>query len=237
MTFREELLRVFGRMLDRYGPQHWWPGDTRFEVMVGAILTQATAWHNVEKAISNLRAAGRLSPRALRDSSQEELARLIYSSGFYNAKARKLKAMAVYLGDRFDDDLDAMSRESAEALRHDLLGVHGIGEETADDILLYALGKSAFVVDNYTRRLFWRLGMAPENGPYATYRSLFDDNLPADPDLMGEFHALIVRHGKDVCTRNPRCETCCLLEICPTGQAAAKRFAQADREDQDARSR
>ena len=219
MTRKEKLLDIYDRMLERYGPQHWWPGDTRFEIMVGAVLTQAAAWSNVEKAISNLVASDALSPKAIRDLGEEELAQLIYPSGYFNAKARKLRALVEYLGQRFDDDLDAMALEDGDALRAELLAVYGIGEETADDILLYAFGKAAFVVDGYTRRVFIRLGLAPEKGSYSTYRSMFMDSLPSDRDLYQEYHALIVRHGKEVCAKRPVCPDCCLLEVCPTGQA------------------
>ena len=217
MTLRERLLDVYSRMLERYGAQHWWPGDTRLEVMVGAVLTQAAAWANVKKAISNLASAGVLSPQALRSLGEQELAQLIYPSGYYNSKARKLKALVEYLGQRYGDDLDAMSRVDTDTLRAELLDVYGIGEETADDILLYAMGKPAFVVDSYTKRVFPRLGLAPEKGPYSTYRSLFTDRLPADRELFSEYHALIVRHAKEVCRKQPRCQNCCLLEVCPTG--------------------
>ena len=165
MTKGEKLLDIYRRMLERYGPQHWWPGDTRFEIMVGAVLTQAAAWSNVEMAIANLVAANALSPEAIRNLSQEELARLVYPSGYFNSKARKLKALVEYLGQRFDDDLDAMALEDGDVLRAELLEVYGIGEETADDILLYAVGKPAFVVDGYTRRVFYRLDWLLRRAP------------------------------------------------------------------------
>ncbi len=212
------LLAVYDSLLSTYGAQHWWPGDSGFEMMVGAVLTQATAWANVEKAISNLRSANALTPQAIRVIGQVELAKLVYPSGYYNAKARKLKALAQYLGDRFADDLDAMAREDMDSLRRELLSVHGIGEETADDILLYVAGQPSFVVDTYTRRLFWRLGLAPEMGSYGQYRAVFMAHLPRDAELFAEYHALIVRHGREVCTKTPACEGCCLLEVCPTGQ-------------------
>ena len=219
MTTRATLLDIYRRMLDRYGPQHWWPAETRFEVMVGAILTQSSAWGNAEKAIANLRSAGALSPPALRGMSEEELAGLVYPSGYYNAKARKLKALTEYLGARFSDDIDSMAREGASPLRAELMGVHGIGEETADDILLYAMGLPVFVVDSYTRRVLFRLGLAPEKGPYAVYQELFTRHLEPDSGQFGEYHALMVRHAKDVCKKRPLCQGCCLLEICPTGRA------------------
>jgi len=201
-------------MLERYGPQHWWPGDTWFEMMVGAVLTQSASWGNVEMAISNLKAVDALSPQAI---DEPQLARLIYPSGYYNAKARKLKALALFIGREYNDDIEAMRQHNVETLREELLGVHGIGEETADDILLYALDNPSFVIDSYTKRIFSRLRLAPEHGSYSTYRSIFTDNLTASVELFGEYHALIVSHGKDVCRKRPVCEVCCLLEICPTG--------------------
>ena len=219
MANRHTLLRVYELLLGRYGPQHWWPGDSRFEVMVGAVLTQAASWTNVEKAIGNLKASGALSPKALRNIGQDDLAQTIHPVGYHNSKARKLKALANYLGRRFDDDLDAMADEDTGTLRAELLGVHGIGEETADAILLYAAGGPVFVVDAYTRRLFFRLGLAPQAGRYSTYQDLFMETLSPEPGLFGEYHALIVRHGKEVCRKRPLCHDCCLLDSCPTGKA------------------
>ena len=216
-VYASALREVYDRLLARFGPQHWWPAETRFEVMVGAVLTQATAWSNVEKAIGRLKTADALSPAGIRRLPVDELAQLVYPSGYYNAKARKLKALAAYLGEVFGDDLDAMGRSDTLALREELLGIHGIGEETADDILLYALGKPVFVVDAYTRRLFHRLGLAPERGPYSEYSGLFTDNLPHDTAMFGEYHALIVRLGVEHCRKTPACNGCCLLEVCPTG--------------------
>ena len=219
MTSRKAFLGIYSRLLEHYGPQHWWPAETRFEIMVGAVLTQAVSWSNVEKAISNLKAADALSPRAIRELSQDDLAHLIYPAGYYNAKARKLKALAEYLGQRFDDDPEAMTHVELDVLRGELTSVHGIGEETADDILLYAAGKPAFVIDSHTRRVYFRLGLAPERGTYASYQALFESHLPQDPELFGEYHALIDHHGAEICKKQPLCRGCCLLEICPTGSA------------------
>lgn len=219
MGLRDRLLDVYDRLLKQHGHQHWWPEDTEFEMMAGAVLTQASAWANVRKALSNLAEAGALTPHGIRSLPQEELAQLVYPSGYFNQKARKLKALAEYLGTRFHDDLEAMAQEDADALRVELLRVHGIGEETADDILLYALGKAAFVVDNYTKRILSRLGLAPEKGSYTAYRTLFMANLPPERGLFAEYHALIVRHGKEVCRKLPACEVCSLLELCPTGKS------------------
>lgn len=216
------LVDIYDRLFTHFGPQHWWPAQTQFEVMVGAILTQSVAWTNVERAISNLQVSGFLSPEGIRQLPVDELAQLLYPSGYYNAKALKLKALVEYLSERFSDDLEAMAMEDAQTIRKELLNVHGIGEETCDDILLYALGKPVFVIDAYTRRIFHRLGLAPERGPYSTYSSLFTNNLPHDADTFGEYHALIVSLGKDICGKNPVCESCCLLDICPTGKTRSQ---------------
>ena len=210
---------VYRRLFDAYGPQDWWPAEGRFEVMVGAILTQSAAWSNVEKAIDRLKAASKLSPSDIRETPAEELAALVYSSGYYNAKARKLKALVSYLGERYDDDLDAMRSHDTQSLRAELLAVHGIGQETADDILLYALGKPVFVIDTYTRRLLHRLGVADEKQPYAHHQRLFMDELPPDAEIFAEYHALIVRHATGPCRKRPECGGCVLLDLCPTGLA------------------
>ncbi len=204
--------------MERYGSQHWWPGDSPFEVIVGAVLTQSASWSNVEKAIARLKAAYAMSPGALRDMSLEELARLIYSSGYFNAKARKLKALAQFLGEGFKDDLEALKVQDMDSLRRDLLAVHGIGEETADDILLYVAGKPTFVIDAYTRRIVERMGLTPASNSYDAFRRLFMNNLPQDAGMFNEYHALLVNHGKEVCKKAPLCAGCCLLEMCPTGQ-------------------
>ena len=213
-----DIKDIYDRLYARYGRQHWWPADTPFEVMVGAILTQATSWTNVERAIARLKEEDALSPAAMRAMDVEALARLIYSSGFYNAKAIRLKALVQYMGDAYDDESEAMRTEDGAKLRRELLAVKGIGEETADAILLYALGKPSFVIDAYTRRLFNRLGITPDSEDYSAYQQMFSDNLPSDTALFSEYHALIVQHCKEACRKTPVCEGCCLREICPTGQ-------------------
>ena len=205
-------------MLAHYGEQHWWPADTPFEMMVGAVLTQATSWTNVEIAIVRLKDADALSPAAIRGMDTETLASLIYSSGFYNAKAQRLKALVQYLGTAYADDIEAMRLEDGTKLRRELLGVKGIGEETADAILLYALGKPSFVIDAYTRRLISRLGIAPNSEAHSAYQKLFSDNLPQDTAMFAEYHALIVQHCKEACRKTPVCEGCCLRSVCPTGR-------------------
>ena len=213
------MKNIFERMLARYGGQRWWPADTPFEVMVGAVLTQATSWANVELAIARLKDAGALSPSAMRDLDAAELAALIYSSGFHNIKARRLKALVDYIGDAYGDDIDAMRAADCDTLRRELLAVSGIGEETADAILLYALDKPAFVVDAYSRRLTERLGIAPQSQSYGAHQRLFTDNLPHDRALFAEYHALIVEHGKQACRKTPVCAGCCLVDVCKTGMA------------------
>jgi len=228
MRLSHRLLGIYRCLYAAYGPQHWWPGETPFEVVVGAILTQSAAWANVEKAIANLKAAGALSPEGLARLSEGKLARLVYPTGYFNAnypagyfnaKARKLKALVALLFQRFDGELERLLAAPVDELRPLLLATHGIGPETADSILLYAAGRPVFVIDAYTRRLFSRLGVAPRHDTYDAWRVLFTENLEADAALFNEYHALIVRHGKGVCRREPRCDVCPLLEGCPTGRS------------------
>ena len=211
---KQALLDIYHRLMAGYGPQYWWPASEPFEVIVGAILTQSAAWGNVEKAIANLKAAGALSPKALRRLPTSELAKLIYPSGYYNAKALKLKSFAHWLGEYYDDDLDRLFAHDIDQLRQQLLSVHGIGQETADSIILYAANKPVFVIDAYTRRIINRIGLAPRGNSYSAYQALFMDNLPADTRLFNEYHALLVRLGKDVCRRHPLCPECCLNNFC-----------------------
>jgi endonuclease-3 related protein len=204
------LLTIYQRLLEQYGAQHWWPAQEPFEVIVGAILTQSAAWTNVEKAINNLKVAGALTPESLRRLSQSELAVLIYPCGYYNTKAMKLKAFAQWFGEQYDNDLDKLFVNNTGHLRQQLLAVYGIGEETADSIILYAANKPTFVIDAYTRRIISRLGLAPHNNVYSAYQALFMSNIPADARLFNEYHALLVRLGKDVCRTRPLCQQCCL---------------------------
>ena len=212
---------VYDRLLAHHGPQGWWPGDGPFETIVGAILTQNTAWANVEKALANLRAAEAMSWPAIRAMPEGELAALVRPSGYFNAKAHKLKTFATYMA-HHGDALDPTPR-GAKELRAELLGIYGIGPETADDIVLYAAGLASFVIDAYTQRIVDRLGIAPEARSYAAYQALFEDHLPADAPLYNEYHALLDAHAKAVCTkREPRCETCVLLDLCPEGAARSQ---------------
>jgi endonuclease-3 related protein len=204
------LLDVYNRLLSCYGPQHWWPAREPFEVIVGAILTQSAAWTNVEKAINNLKNTENLSPAALRRLPGAELARLVHPCGYYNVKARKLKTFVHWLGQQYGDNLDELFAQDTDSLRRQLLAIYGIGEETADSIILYAGNKPIFVIDAYTRRIIGRLGLAPRSNSYSAYQSLFMANLPADAALFNEYHALLVRLGKDACRKNPLCRRCCL---------------------------
>jgi endonuclease-3 related protein len=204
------LQDTYRRLLERYGPQHWWPAREPFEVITGAILTQSTAWTNVEKAIANLKAAGKLSPAALRKLSEAELARLIRPCGYYNVKARRLNAFSIWLGENYYDNLDRLFKSNADTLRERLLVIYGIGEETADSIMLYAGNKPVFVIDAYTRRIIDRMGLTPSSHDYASYQKLFTANLPKDVKLFNEYHAVLVRHAKEVCRKHPFCQRCCL---------------------------
>jgi endonuclease III related protein len=201
---------IFHMLLACYGPQHWWPAQEPFEVIVGAILTQTTAWTNVEKAIANLRKAGKLSPASIRRLTDVELAGLIHSCGYYNVKANRLKSFVVWFGSNYDDDLDKLFAGDIAQLRSELLEINGVGEETADSIMLYAGNKPVFVIDAYTRRIIDRLGLTPADQSYTGYKKLFNENLPADPALFNEYHALLVRLGKERCHKTPVCQGCCL---------------------------
>ncbi|MBI2909386.1 MAG: endonuclease III domain-containing protein [Chloroflexi bacterium] len=204
-------MEIYGRLAAEYGPQHWWPADDPFEVMVGAILTQSTAWTNVEKAIANLKRADALSADALYRLPLSELAILIRPSGYYNAKARKLKAFVTEFVENYEANLERLFAPDAETLRERLLAIYGVGEETADSIILYAAKKPIFVVDAYTKRVVARLGFTPVG--YADIQAIFMDNLPLDERLFNEFHALFVSHGKDRCRKRPLCP-CCLSALC-----------------------
>lgn len=210
----QKLLEIFTCLLAHYGPQHWWPAEEPFEVMVGAILTQSAAWTNVEKAIHNLKTAGMLNPASLRSFALEELAGVIHSCGYYNMKARKLKALAEWFSFEFSDNLEDMQQADPAVLRTSLLGVYGVGEETADSILLYACEKPVFVIDAYTRRIVDRLGFRVRGTKYSDYQSFFLAGLKTDIHLFNEYHALLVALGKTNCKKKPLCRTCCLADLC-----------------------
>jgi endonuclease-3 related protein len=210
------LRGAFRALYDAYGPQHWWPADGPFEVMVGAVLTQNTAWSNVERALERLTARAPISPEALLRLPPAELAELIRPVGYFNVKARRLQAFcAAYLD---EGGLRGLAAWPTDELRRRLLRIHGVGPETADDMLLYAFGRPVFVVDAYTRRVFTRLGTLAGGEGYEAIRHRFESTLGPDVALYNEYHALIVRHGKEVCRTKPRCAGCCLRDQCPVGR-------------------
>ena len=206
MFNKSELMVLYDRLFDAYGPQHWWPGDTPFEVMVGAVLTQNTAWTNVEKAIANLKQAEKLELLPMGRMRLQRLARLIRPAGYFNVKARRLKHLCRWLAS--NGGIKALSRRPTLELRESLLEVHGVGPETADDILLYAFHRPVFVIDAYTRRLLQRLKLIRGNEAYETLRERIEAVLDADTSLYNEYHALIVRHAKEKCLQNGDCIHC-----------------------------
>lgn len=222
-----DVLPLFYETLTQaLGPMHWWPAKTPFEVIVGTILTQNTAWVNVERAIANLRRERLLTPRGLERVPLGRLARLVRPSGYFRQKAKKLKAFVRFLRERFGGSLERMFRTPTAELREQLLGVHGIGPETADSILLYAGNHPIFVVDAYTKRILLRHGLAGEMAGYEEIRDLFESALPRDARLFNEFHALLVNVGKNWCrAKNPRCSECPLgpYLLSPPAPAAERR--------------
>jgi endonuclease-3 related protein len=216
MKTGEKLHRIYELLSQCFGPQHWWPGETPFEVMVGAVLTQNTSWHNVAKAIDALKRHDLLDPRVLAALPVEELAAHIRPAGYFNLKAGRLRNLLQLIVEEYQGDLGRLLAEDTPRLRELLLSVRGIGPETADSICLYAAGRPQFVIDAYTHRLLRRHGLVPEDCGYEEMQQLFMDHLEADARLFNEYHALIVRLGKDYCRKtNPRCASCPLREIEP----------------------
>jgi len=212
---RKFLIRVYKRLLRRYGHAGWWPGETPFEICLGAILTQNTSWRNVEKALTALRKQSLLSFGALKSLSQSRIAPIIRSSGCFNIKAKRVRAFVDFLGREFDGRVENMRAEDGGVLREKLLAVDGVGPETADSILLYGVGVPFFVVDAYTRRIFSRLGCLPEGLGYDDAQAFFIRNLPRQVNLYNDYHAQIVVLGKQVCRARPRCSECPLDDLCP----------------------
>lgn len=213
---RQRLENIYRRLYVHFGPQHWWPGESRWEIMVGAILTQNTAWRNVELALANLKSAGLLHPARMRRARTATLARLIRPSGYFNLKAKKLKALVTFLFERYGGDPARMIGSDLHSARAALLTVYGVGAETADSILLYAAEQPIFVVDAYTRRICARLGLMRAQAAYDELQRLFLAHLPPDAAVFNEYHALLVALGKNICTkRAPRCERCPLNDTCP----------------------
>jgi endonuclease-3 related protein len=220
-TGNKLFMEMFDLLLGHFGPQHWWPGETDLEIMVGAILTQNTNWKNVEKAIRNLTGKGLLSFDGLHAISAEDLAEEIRPAGYFRIKAKRLKNLIGFVAERYGGDLADCLKERTETLREGLLSVKGVGPETADSILLYAARRAVFVVDAYTYRIIARHGMMGDEAAYDELQSLFTDHLPSDEKLFNEFHALIVMTGKDYCRRAPLCHACPLRDWGPAAPLRA----------------
>jgi endonuclease-3 related protein len=201
-------MEMFDLLVGYFGPQHWWPGETALEMMIGAVLTQNTSWKNVEKALNNLKALQLLSLDGLQSQTPSELAEKIRPAGYYNIKASRLKNLINFIFDRYEGDLTSLLVAETGELRQGLLSIKGIGPETADSILLYAAGRPIFVVDTYTHRILLRHGMTDEQASYDELQAFFMEHLPDDLKLFNEFHALIVRTGKEFCRKKPLCPGC-----------------------------
>lgn len=212
------LLRLYSDLMDRYGPQGWWPADSEFEIAMGAVLVQRTRWRNARVALDNLATAGLTDIRAIRSHAVADLEKLIVPAGFYRQKAERLKCLCDWIAD--EGGFEAMHLVDTAALRSRLLEVRGIGPETADCVLLYALGRPLFVADAYARRLFQRLGWSGTlaAGDYESLRRRTQGELEEQAAFFNEFHALIVRHGKVVCRSTPECERCDIQSACATGR-------------------
>ena len=208
MTFK----RVYNALFKYYGPQRWWPADTPFEVMVGAILTQNTAWTNVERAIGNLKVNHCLSPESILASRPKQLAQWLQPSGYFNIKAKRLRNFCQWYVE--NGQHKQLRHWDTHALRAGLLSINGVGPETADDMMLYAFGRPVFVIDTYTRRLFSRLALVEGNEGYEHLRQLCEAKLPRDAQLLNEYHALIVQHAKEFCRKRPVCSQCFLRMRC-----------------------
>lgn len=223
---KRKLSSLYKKLYISFGRQHWWPAESPFEVMVGAILTQNTSWRNVEKAIANLKQAKVLSPQRLHSLSGKRLARLIRPAGFFNLKTKRLKEFLKFYLNAYSGEIQRMREQRANLLRHQLLLVKGIGKETADSILLYSVNKPVFVVDAYTKRILLRHGLINNDYGYDQIQNLFMQNLKNEVKLFNEYHALLVKLGKDFCLkRKPKCGICPVKEFslaAPSRQARKK---------------
>ena len=209
------LMQIYQTLLEHFGPRGWWPADSRLEVIIGAVLTQAVAWKNVTRAIDNLKSAQLIDITAILNINEEDLAQHIKSALYHRQKARKLKALMNFIATEYNGDLDLMFTESLPVLRKKLLAVWGIGPETADSILLYAGDKTIFVVDTYTKRIFYRLGMVDEKISYQEMQEYLQHHIPPDFYIYNEYHALLVGLGANYCKKSrPHCNQCPLLNLC-----------------------
>ncbi len=208
MKHKAELINIFNKLYSYYGEQGWWPADSPFEVAIGAILTQNTSWSNVERAISNLKKEGLLNPKSLKKISIDRLSELIKPSGYYNTKAKRIKAFVDFIFNYTDGNIEAFKDIETNRVRQLLLMINGIGPETADSILLYALEKPVFIIDAYTKRVLSRHNIINNDASYEECQSLFHNELGQDVKLYNEYHALFVRVGKDYCKPKPLCKGC-----------------------------
>lgn len=215
---KRRLARYLDLLAEHYGPSGWWPGESAFEIAVGAILVQNTAWSNVERAIAQLKRQRMLYPKRIVDAPTDTLEQAIRPSGYFRVKAKRLVSFCEYLLERHSGSMAQMKRLSMERLRDELLDIHGIGPETADDILLYACDKPVFVVDAYTRRILSRHGLVPPEIRYEALREFCESELPPDLEAYREFHGLLVFAGKDYCRKRPQCEGCPLAATLERGQ-------------------
>lgn len=207
-TQRKILQVLYERLYRSIGPLHWWPADSPFEVIIGAILTQNTAWTNVEKAVQALKEKNLLHPRRLYTIREKTLAEAIRSSGFFNLKAQRIRSFLRFFFKQYRGDMGRMFSEETGILREQMLQINGLGPETVDSILLYAGGKPVFVVDAYTRRILFRHGLISENASYEEIQKLFMENLEGDARLFNEYHALLVHVGKHFCKPRQKCGSC-----------------------------
>jgi len=204
----DKLKEIYDLLYKRFGPQNWWPGDTAFEMIVGAILTQNTNWTNVEKAITNIKNADLLSPEKLHHLDLAALAQLVRPAGYFNIKAKRLKNFLDWFFENYSGKLENLEKVRTSDLSEQLISVKGIGPETADSILLYALNRPVFVVDAYTARICTRHHIIDEGADYHQIQETFESNLPSDIELFNEYHALIVNLGKNFCKPTPKCSEC-----------------------------
>lgn len=211
---RSKLLAIYDKLFGYFGPRHWWPAETPYEVMVGAVLTQAVAWRNVEKAITNLKNQDLLTPDKIYVTETIILEELLKPTRYYKMKTKKLQALNRFLVEEYQGIPEVMFQEATIKLRGRLLGIYGMGPETVDSILLYAGNLPVFVIDAYTQRIFQRLGVLAEKVSYPKLQELFMDHLPRDVSLYNEFHALIVGLGNKICHNNPKCQECPLIDEC-----------------------
>jgi endonuclease-3 related protein len=211
--YMKKIHEIYRRLYRAFGPQHWWPGESPFEITVGAILTQNTNWGNVEKAIENLKREKALNAKSIHGIRVNKLASLIKPAGYFNVKAKRLKAFIDFVMNEYHGSIKWMKNEEMQTLRAKLLKVNGVGPETADSILLYALKKPVFVIDAYTKRVLSRHGIMEHEKPYEEFQGLFHSSLKRDVKLFNEYHALFVRLGKTYCSKKPRCEECPLEGI------------------------